>query len=84
MSLIYVIVNITLKTLPRKLILFLNNMSADIESVELKAINFESTALNGLRGIAALHITLFHALESSEYEFDTLGQVNLKIIHYKT
>ena len=58
-------------------------MTTNVESVELKSINFESTALNGLRGIAALHITLFHALESSEYEFDTLGQVNSKIFFIK-
>ena len=56
-------------------------MTTNVESVELKSINFGSTALNGLRGIAALHITLFHALESSEYEFDTLGQVNSKIFN---
>ena len=51
-------------------------MSTAVESVELKPnINFESKALNGLRGIAALHLTLFHGLHYSEYKFDTLGQV---------
>ena len=50
-------------------------MTTNVESVEFKSINFESTALNGLRGIAALHLTLFHGLHYSEYKFDTLGQV---------
>ena len=38
-------------------------MTTSVESVEFKSINFESTALNGLRGIAALHLTLFHGLQ---------------------
>ena len=40
------------------------------------SVPFDSNALNGLRGLAALHILLFHALFYTEYRFNIYGQVS--------
>ena len=39
-------------------------------------INFDSTALAGLRGISALHIVLFHSLTYCVFEFNVYAQVS--------
>ena len=41
----------------------------------LEAIRFESSALNGLRGFVAVHIMIYHSLNSSSWGFHTYGQV---------
>ena len=38
-------------------------------------VPFESSALNGLRGIAALHIMVFHSLFYCTWNFNMYGQV---------
>ena len=44
-------------------------------------INFDSTALAGLRGISALHIVLFHSLTYCVFEFNVYAQVSQQL-HY--
>ena len=42
-------------------------------------INFDSTALAGLRGISALHIVLFHSLTYCLFEFNVYAQVSQQL-----
>ena len=42
--------------------------------------SFDTTALCGLRGFAALYILLFHSLNYTKYAFDIYGQVNITFI----
>ena len=44
-----------------------------------QTINFDSTALAGLRGISALHIVLFHSLKSSLFEFNVYAGVSQQL-----
>ena len=37
---------------------------------------FDTEALNGLRGLAAIHICIFHSLLYSEAKINIFGQVN--------
>ena len=41
-----------------------------------ETINFESSALNGLRGFAAVHILIFHSVLHSSWGFQIYGQVS--------
>ena len=41
-----------------------------------ETINFESRALNGLRGFAAVHILIFHSVLHSSWGFQIYGQVS--------
>ena len=36
---------------------------------------FDTKALNGLRGFAAIHISIFHATLFSQWKLNTFGQV---------
>ena len=45
------------------------------KSQEKIKVDFETSALNGLRGIAALHILVFHSLFYSTLGFIIYGQV---------
>ena len=36
---------------------------------ESKIVNFDSIALNGLRGIASLHVLLHHSMDTSFFHF---------------
>ena len=38
-------------------------------------LTFETTALNGLRGLLAVHMTIFHSLLHTEYEINTYAAV---------
>ena len=40
-------------------------------------MNVDTTALNGLRGFAALHVLLYHALQQSLFQFIIYGSVSL-------
>ena len=40
-------------------------------------LTFETTALNGLRGLLAVHMTIFHSLLHTEYEINTYAAVRL-------
>ena len=42
---------------------------------------FDSKALNGLRGVAAAHILLFHSLWYSNKSFNIYGQVFAFVTH---
>ena len=48
--------------------------SSSEDKVEL---TFETTALNGLRGLLAVHMTIFHSLLHTEYEINTYAAVRL-------
>ena len=47
-------------------------------------ISFDTTALSGLRGFAALYILLFHSLNYTKYAFDIYGQVIITFIFIET
>ena len=40
-------------------------------------VKFESSALNGLRGLAALDVLVFHSIEYSKFNFTTYGTVRI-------
>ena len=48
--------------------------------MELNNIVFETTALTGLRGLAAIHIVIFHTLAHTSYGFNIYAQVSIKIL----
>ena len=52
-------------------------MSTSIELLDRNSVSFDSTALNGLRGISALHILFFHSFLYSEFNFDIYGAVSI-------
>ena len=41
-----------------------------------EAIKFESSALHGLRGFAAVHLLIYHSLLFSSWGFKTYGNVS--------
>ena len=41
-----------------------------------ETISFESSALNGLRGFAAIHILIYHSVIYSSWGFQIYGQVS--------
>ena len=41
-----------------------------------ETFSFESSALNGLRGFAAIHILIYHSVIYSSWGFQTYGQVS--------
>ena len=45
------------------------------EKPEEKVVLFDTKALNGLRGFAAFHISIFHATLFSQWNLNTFGQV---------
>ena len=53
--------------------------SAVLESAATvqEVLYFDSKPLNGLRGLAALHILIFHSLWYTEYKFHIYGNVSL-------
>ena len=48
------------------------NMSSEVG----ETISFESSALNGLRGFAAIHILIYHSVIYSSWGFQIYGQVS--------
>ena len=50
------------------------------EKPEEKVV-FYTKALNGLRGFAALHISVFHATLFSQWNLNTFGQVRYLLIN---
>ena len=42
---------------------------------------FDTKALNGLRGFAALHISIFHATLFSQLNLDTLAEVRYLVMN---
>ena len=42
-------------------------------------MKFDSTALNGIRGIAAIHIVLFHGFTYCTFEFNIYAQVHMPL-----
>ena len=53
-------------------------MTSEVENTPLnEAISVASTALNGLRGFAAVHIMIFHSLLCSAWGFNTYGGVSI-------
>ena len=52
-------------------------MSTSIELLDRNSVSFDSTALNGLRGISALHILFFHSFLYSQFNFDIYGAVSI-------
>ena len=52
--------------------MMMTTASSSENKVEL---TFETTALNGLRGLLAVHMTIFHSLLHTEYEINTYAAV---------
>ena len=50
----------------------ITNMSSEVG----ETISFESSALNGLRGFAAIHILIYHSVIYSSWGFQIYGQVS--------
>ena len=48
------------------------NMASEVG----ETISFESSALNGLRGFAAIHILIFHSVIYSSWGFQIYGAVS--------
>ena len=46
------------------------------DTPRIEIINFESSALHGLRGFVAVHILIFHSLLYSSLGVNTYGQVS--------
>ena len=42
-------------------------------------MKFDSSALNGIRGISAIHIVLFHAFHYCTFDFNLYGQVHMPL-----
>ena len=45
-----------------------------------ETISFESSALNGLRGFAAIHILIYHSVIYSSWGFQIYGQVSRALL----
>ena len=50
-------------------------MMTTLSSENKVELTFETTALNGLRGLLAVHMTIFHSLLHTEYEINTYAAV---------
>ena len=56
-------------------------MISEVENTPLtEAISFDSSALHGLRGFAAVHLLIFHSLHYSVWGFETYGNVSIQCI----
>ena len=53
------------------------------ENMEKIKVEFETSALNGLRGFAAFHILIFHSLFYSTLGFIIYGQVGFASLLHK-
>ena len=49
--------------------------------VQQEVLHFDSEPLNGLRGLAALHILIFHSLWYTEYRIHIYGNVRNCFYH---
>ena len=49
--------------------------------VQQEVLHFDSKPLNGLRGLAALHILIFHSLWYTEYRIHIYGNVRNCFYH---
>lgn len=47
--------------------------------MEVNSEMFETTALTGLRGLAAIHLVLFHSIGNCSYNFNIYGQVSTSL-----
>ena len=52
------------------------------EAEKNEAINFESSALHGLRGFIAVHLLIFHSLVLSSWGFITYGNVSTIVWYF--
>ena len=50
--------------------------AAEAATVQEEVLYFDSKPLNGLRGLAALHILIFHSLWYTEDKFHIYGNVS--------
>ena len=59
-------------------------MAVKVKVIEQsQGVKFESTTLNGLRGLAALDVMVFHSIIYSEFSFTTYGTVSTLIFKLK-
>ena len=57
------------------------NATDEKNTQKIRKVTFDSSALNGLRGFAAIHILLYHSLLFSTWGFHNYGNVSmLKIL----
>ena len=66
--------------MPKILQIIINagNMTLEVENIPIgETMSFESSALNGLRGFAAVHILIYHSVLYSSWGFQIYGQVSL-------
>ena len=60
-------------------------MAVKVNMIEQsQGVKFESTALNGLRGLAAFHVMVFHTIHYSNFSFSINGTVTSFIHLYST
>ena len=60
-----------------QIIINAENMTSEVENIpNEETISFESSALNGLRGFAAIHILIYHSVLYSSWGFQIYGQVS--------
>ena len=60
-------------------------MAVKVNMIEQsQGVKFDSSALNGLRGLAAFHVMVFHTIHYSNFSFSINGTVTSFIHLYST
>ena len=58
-------------------------MAVKVNMIEQsQGVKFESSALNGLRGLAAFHVMVFHTIHFSNFSFSINGTVRIPLFIY--